>query len=152
MLFRQRVCTGFPERLRELVPGVAGRLLLCDGEVEWERWKQRFRCSSTIVLTRFRRSDSLVPVTANGPTNAGGAATQVHSLDETQSAEGSEEVGQGCQCATRVSSGIPLTPQAIRKVGHRYEEGGLLYEKRRLEAAALLENWQGQSIIAIVYD
>ena len=27
--------------------------------------------------------------------------------------------------APRVSSVIPLTPQAIRKVGHRYEEAGL---------------------------
>jgi hypothetical protein len=23
-------------------------LLLCDGEVEWERWKQRFRCARTV--------------------------------------------------------------------------------------------------------
>jgi putative transposase len=27
--------------------------------------------------------------------------------------------------APRVSSVIPLTPQAIRKVGHRYQDGGL---------------------------
>jgi hypothetical protein len=37
------------ESLLELVAGVAGRLLLpCVGEVEGERWKQRFRCAPTI--------------------------------------------------------------------------------------------------------
>ena len=46
-----------------------------------------------------------------------------------------------------------LTPQAIRKVGHRYVEGGLdraLYEKERPGAAALLEDSQKQRIIAMV--
>jgi DDE superfamily endonuclease len=36
--------------------------------------------------------------------------------------------------APRISGTIPLTPQAIRKVGHRYQEGGLeraLYERPR---------------------
>jgi len=36
----------------------------------------------------------------------------------------------------RISGMIPLTPQAIRKVGHRYQLGGLeraLYEKQRRE-------------------
>src|SRR6202040_1695676 len=36
--------------------------------------------------------------------------------------------------APSISGVIPLTPQAIRKVGHRYEQGGLdraLYEKDR---------------------
>src|ERR1039458_6934909 len=36
--------------------------------------------------------------------------------------------------APRISSVIPLTPQAIRKVGHRYQAGGLesaLYDKQR---------------------
>ena len=43
--------------------------------------------------------------------------------------------------APRVSAVVPLTPQAIRKVGHRYQQGGLeraLYEKERPGAAALL--------------
>ena len=34
--------------------------------------------------------------------------------------------------APRVAAVVPLTPQAIRKVGHRYQQGGLeraLYEK-----------------------
>jgi putative transposase len=55
--------------------------------------------------------------------------------------------------APRVASVIPLTPQAIRKVGHRYQEGGLeraLYEKQRPGAAALLEDSQRQRIIAMV--
>src|ERR1700728_1502937 len=55
--------------------------------------------------------------------------------------------------APRISSVIPLTPQAIRKVGHRYEQGGLegaLYEKGRPGAAALLESSQKQRIIAMV--
>jgi putative transposase len=40
--------------------------------------------------------------------------------------------------APRISAVVPLTPQAIRKVGHRYESGGLdraLYEKERPGAA-----------------
>src|SRR5579863_7703590 len=53
--------------------------------------------------------------------------------------------------APRVAEVVPLTPQAIRKVGHRYQEGGLeraLYEKERPGAAALLEDSQRQRIIA----
>jgi beta-phosphoglucomutase-like phosphatase (HAD superfamily) len=49
--------------------------------------------------------------------------------------------------------GIPLTPQAIRKVGHRYRQGGIeraLYEKERPGAAAVLDDGQKQRIIAIV--
>ena len=48
---------------------------------------------------------------------------------------------------------VPLTPQAIRKVGHRYREGGLeraLYEKERPGAAAVLQDSQRQRIIAMV--
>jgi len=55
--------------------------------------------------------------------------------------------------APRVSAVVPLTPQAIRKVGHRYQQGGLeraLYEKERPGAAALLEDSQRQRIIAMV--
>ena len=53
----------------------------------------------------------------------------------------------------RISSVIPLTPQAIRNVGHRYLEGGLeaaLYERQRPGAAALLNGNQKQRIIAMV--
>jgi hypothetical protein len=55
--------------------------------------------------------------------------------------------------AARISEVVPLTPQAIRKVGHRYQEGGLeraLYEKERPGAASLLEDSQRQRIIAMV--
>ena len=55
--------------------------------------------------------------------------------------------------APRISSFIPLTPQAIRKVGHRYRQDGLdraIYEKARPGAATLLEDSQKQRIIAMV--
>jgi transposase len=55
--------------------------------------------------------------------------------------------------APRISEAVPLTPQAIRKVGHRYRQGGLeraLYEKERPGAAALPEDSQRQRIIAMV--
>src|SRR5213594_3642404 len=55
--------------------------------------------------------------------------------------------------APRIAAVVPLTPQAIRKVGHRYQLGGLeraLYEKERPGAAALLEDSQRQRIIAMV--
>src|ERR1700693_5107286 len=55
--------------------------------------------------------------------------------------------------APRIAEVVPLTPQAIRKVGHRYEQGGLdraLYEKERPGAAALLEDSQRQRIHAMV--
>jgi len=55
--------------------------------------------------------------------------------------------------APRISNTIPLTPQAIRKVGHRYQEGGLpraLYEKPRPGAAELLDDAQKQRLIAMV--
>jgi putative transposase len=55
--------------------------------------------------------------------------------------------------APRIVEFTPLTPQAIRKVGHRYVEGGFeraVYEKERPGAAALLEDSQKQRIIAMV--
>lgn len=55
--------------------------------------------------------------------------------------------------APRIAEFISLTPQAIRKLGHRYREGGLeraLYEKDRPGAAALLEDSQKQRIVAMV--
>jgi len=55
--------------------------------------------------------------------------------------------------APRISSVVPLTPQAIRKVGHRYREGGLepaLYDQQRPGAAGLLDDSQKQRIIAMV--
>ncbi len=46
-----------------------------------------------------------------------------------------------------------LTPQAIRKVGHRYLEGGLeraLFEKQRPGAAEVMDDGQKQRLIAMV--
>jgi transposase len=54
--------------------------------------------------------------------------------------------------APRIATVVPLTAQAIRKVGHRYRQGGIdraLYEKARPGAAALLETSQRQRIIAL---
>ena len=55
--------------------------------------------------------------------------------------------------APRISGVVPLTPQAIRKVGQRYQEGGLeraLYEKQRPGAAEVLDENQKQRLIAMV--
>src|SRR5262249_61704559 len=55
--------------------------------------------------------------------------------------------------APRIADMIPLTPQAIRKLGHRSEQGGLeaaLYEKQRPGAAPVLDVSQRQRIIAMV--
>jgi transposase len=55
--------------------------------------------------------------------------------------------------APQISNVIPLTPQAIRKIGHRYQQGGLeraLYEKERPGAAEVLDDGQKQRIIAMV--
>ena len=51
--------------------------------------------------------------------------------------------------APRIAEFIPLTPQAIRKVGHRYIEGGFdraVYEKERPGAVSLMEDSQKQRI------
>ena len=61
-------------------------------------------------------------------------------------------IGPRTQCAAHFLV-IPLTPQAIRNVGHRYQQGGLeraLYEKPRPGAAQVLNENQKQSIIAMV--
>ena len=53
----------------------------------------------------------------------------------------------------QISSVTPLTRQAIRKIGHRYGEGGLesaIYEKQRPGATAVLDDSQKQRIIAMV--
>jgi putative transposase len=55
--------------------------------------------------------------------------------------------------APRISTTIPLTPQAIRKVGHRYQKGGLeraLYDRPRPGAAEMLDDSQKQRLIAMV--
>ena len=55
--------------------------------------------------------------------------------------------------APSISGVIPLTPQALRRLGHRYQKGGLesaLYERQRPGAAAVLDSSQKQRIIAMV--
>ena len=55
--------------------------------------------------------------------------------------------------APQISNVIPLTPQAVRKIGHRYRKGGLesaLYERQRPGATAVLDDSQKQRIIAMV--
>jgi putative transposase len=55
--------------------------------------------------------------------------------------------------APRISVTIPFTPHAIRKVGHRYQEGGLeraLYESPRPGAADVLDDNQKQRLIVMV--
>ena len=54
---------------------------------------------------------------------------------------------------TRIAGVLPLTAQAIRNVGRRYQEGGLeraLYEKQRPGAAEVLDDSQKQRLIAMV--
>jgi putative transposase len=55
--------------------------------------------------------------------------------------------------APQIARVIPLTSQAIRRLGHRYEQAGLpgaLYEKQRPGAAEVLDTSQKQRIIAMV--
>ncbi len=55
--------------------------------------------------------------------------------------------------APRIAKVVPLTAQAIRKLGHRYQKGGLetaLYDKQRPGAEAVLDDSQKQRIIAMV--
>jgi transposase len=55
--------------------------------------------------------------------------------------------------APQIATIIPLTAQAIRNIGHRYQQGGLesaLYEKQRPGAAVVLNDSQKQRIIAMV--
>jgi len=55
--------------------------------------------------------------------------------------------------APQIAKVIPLTPQALRRLGHRYQQAGLngaLYEKQRPGAAEILDTNQKQRIIAMV--
>ena len=55
--------------------------------------------------------------------------------------------------APRIAGVIPLTAQAVRNVGRRYQQGGLeraLYEKQRPGAAEVLDASQKQRLIAMV--
>ena len=55
--------------------------------------------------------------------------------------------------APQIAGVVPLTPQAIRKIGHRYLDEGLdraLYERQRPGASELLNDQEKQRIIAMV--
>jgi putative transposase len=55
--------------------------------------------------------------------------------------------------APQIAKVIPLTAQAIRRLGHRYESVGLegaLYERQRPGATQVLDSSQKQRIIAMV--
>jgi transposase len=55
--------------------------------------------------------------------------------------------------APQIAKVVPITPQAIRRLGHRYQMAGLdgaLYEKQRPGAAEVLDATQKQRIIAMV--
>jgi putative transposase len=55
--------------------------------------------------------------------------------------------------APQIAKVIPLTSQAIRRLGHRYQQAGLagaLYEKQRPGATEVLDANQKQRIIAMV--
>ncbi len=55
--------------------------------------------------------------------------------------------------APQVARLLELTPQAVRKIAHRYMEGGLdraLYERPRPGASELLADAQKQRIVAMV--
>src|SRR5215467_9650064 len=55
--------------------------------------------------------------------------------------------------APQIAKVVQLTPQAVRRLGHRYQQDGLtraLYEKQRPGAAEVLDTSQKQRIIAMV--
>ncbi len=55
--------------------------------------------------------------------------------------------------APQIAGLIPLTSQAIRNIGRRYQQGGLeraLYERQRPGAAEVLDESQKQRLIAMV--
>jgi putative transposase len=55
--------------------------------------------------------------------------------------------------APQIAGLVPLTSQAIRNIGRRYQQGGLgraLYEKQRPGAAEVLDGSQKQRLIAMV--
>jgi len=63
-----------------------------------------------------------------------------------------EQLSAGLTAPT-VAKMVYLTPQAVRRIGHRYQRGGLpgaLYERQGRGAAQLLDGPQKQRIIALV--
>jgi len=63
-----------------------------------------------------------------------------------------EQLSRGLT-APAVAGIVHLTPQAVRRIGHRYQRGGLdsaLFERQGRGAESLLEESQKQRIIAMV--
>ena len=63
-----------------------------------------------------------------------------------------EQLSRGL-IAPAVARIVHLTPQAVRRIGHRYQRGGLdsaLFERQGRGAESLLEESQRQRIIAMV--
>jgi hypothetical protein len=61
------------------------------------------------------------------------------------------QMAQGVS-ATQIARFVPLSAQAIRKIGHRFEQGGLdraLYDKERPGAVALLDDGQKQRLLVL---
>ena len=55
--------------------------------------------------------------------------------------------------APRIANVVPLTAEAVRNIGRRYQQGGLeraLYERPRPGAAEVLDDSQKQPLIAMV--
>jgi putative transposase len=55
--------------------------------------------------------------------------------------------------APKIANVVPLTAEAVRNIGRRYQQGGLeraLYERPRPGAAEVLDNSQKQRLIAMV--
>jgi putative transposase len=62
------------------------------------------------------------------------------------------QLGRGVR-SPRIAEVVPLTEQAVRKIGHRYRVQGLqsaLYDKPRPGAEPILDDSQKQRIIAMV--
>ena len=62
------------------------------------------------------------------------------------------QLGRGVR-SPRIAEVVPLTEQAVRKIGHRYRVEGLqsaLYDKPRPGAEPILDDSQKQQIIAMV--
>ncbi len=56
--------------------------------------------------------------------------------------------------APQVAEGLPLSAKAVREIAHRYNSGGLdraLYDRQRPGAKPLLDEFQKQRIVAMVW-
>ena len=105
------------------------------------------------AYSRYGPSTSTHRHRAKGSKRAGEAIEQRRAAGSGSPAcIGSAAVGQGAS-APQIASLVPLTSQAIRNIGRRYQRGGLeraLYERQRPGAAEVLDQGQKQRLIAMV--